>query len=104
MAGGSCDLLLIVDIPIEAKVIYPEDMRDAPVSLGRSQVSQYEARSGIAFLAVLDMSSRTNATDLDQIANDVRPHEVRQKDGPTQVRLVPVQHVVGHGRPSNATD
>lgn len=102
-AGGTCDLCCVGDLPIEAKVIYPDGSSAEAESFGVGQTTQYAARSGIAFLAVLDLRARTTAAELGQIANDVRVVEVRQKDGPATVRIIRVQHVVGQGAPSRVS-
>jgi hypothetical protein len=101
-ASGLCDLLCMGDVAIEAKVVYPDDTAEHAASVGIAQATQYAARSGIAFLVVLDMRRRSAAAHLGQIANDVRIISVGKQDGPTPVRIARVLHVVGHGPPSRA--
>jgi hypothetical protein len=95
--------LVVGEIPIEAKVLYPESTAADAGDLGLGQSAQYAARSGFVFLAVLDMRSRTDSADLSQIANDVSVRDVVQSDGPTPVRIIRVQHVIGFGPPSRAS-
>ena len=101
-AGGLCDLLCMSDIAIEAKVVYPDETAAHAASVGIGQATQYAARSGLAFLVVLDMRHRADAASLGQIANDVRVISKEKHDGPTPVRIARVQHVAGHGQPSRA--
>jgi hypothetical protein len=98
--GGSCDLLAVGDFPIEIKVLYPDYTGPVADLTGIGQTTQYAARSGIGFLAVLDMRPRTTASEAGQIENDVKVVEVKKQDGDATVRIVQVRHVVGHGRPS----
>jgi len=99
-AGGSPDFLVMGDVPIEAKVLYPEADPAAAGTIGLAQTAQYASRSGMGVICVLDMLPRNRAGDLSQLANDIRVEEVAQKGGPMAVRIVRIQHIVGLGPPS----
>jgi hypothetical protein len=101
MAGGRTDIMISSKIPIETKVVYPDDEGKESYlgKLGVGQSTQYASLSRIAFLTILDLRPRKTQADLSNIENDV---DVITPDQNTsnQVRIVRVRHVCGYGRPS----
>jgi|SRR3990167_1905500 len=97
LAGGKTDILTICQIPIEAKVIYPDDKREDNVliNLGIGQAAQYASLSRVTFVSVLDIRPRK----ISNIQNDVRIMKVPQK-GEHDVQVIRVQHICGDGAPS----
>lgn len=102
LACGTTDILTNCQIPIEAKVIYPDDKREDSVlmTLGIGQSAQYASLSRVAFLSVLDLRPRNTISDLSNIQNDVQVIPVPQKEGNHDVKVVRVQHICGYGVPS----
>lgn len=100
-AFGNTDLMTVYHIPIEAKVIYPNDQRqeDLLSNMGVGQATQYASLSRLAFLSILDLRPRSVAADLSNIQNDVVVRSIQQ-GGSNAVSIVRVQHVCGYGRPS----
>jgi len=102
MTGGQTDIMAIAGIPLEAKVIYPEDNREESFLrvLGTEQASQYASLSRLAFLSVLDLRPRLSAGELSNIQNDVEVITHLQQ-GSHPVYIIRVQHICGYGRPSD---
>lgn len=104
LAGGRIDLS-VGRIPIEAKVIYPDEGVDgARGARGVGQSVQYSALTRFAFLAVLDCTRRVTSEGLSNIENDIRIERRTQYDGPHDAIIIRVQHVVGFEAPSCAKD
>ncbi|MBI2555987.1 MAG: hypothetical protein HY607_06390 [Planctomycetes bacterium] len=102
IAGGTTDILTICQIPIEAKVIYPDDKSEDNILMdkGVAQAAQYASLSRVAFLSVLDLRPRNTIADLSNIQNDVKVIPLLQKEGNHDVKVVRVQHICGYGVPS----
>lgn len=102
IAGGTTDIFTTCQIPIEAKVIYPDDKSEESVLMnkGVAQDTQYASLTRLAFLSVLDLRPRNTIADLSNIQNDVKVISIPQKDGEHNVLVVRVQHICGYGAPS----
>ncbi len=96
-AAGRSDLLIGGDIPVEAKVIYPDHRGGDAELIGIAQTAQYAARSGVGFLAVLDMRCQRDGQVTPSLREDVRVVEPQPKTG---ARVVRVRHLAGLGPPS----
>lgn len=102
MAGGYADIMSIGQIPIEAKVIYPDDTREDSLlcGLGFGQTARYSQLSRIGFLSVLDLRPRNSVADLSSILGDVEVKSHHKRDG-REIFVVRVQHLCGFCVPSS---
>lgn len=104
-AGGVTDIMAVMQVPVEAKVIYPDDAREQSVlaEIGHGQAAQYAALPNVAFLSVLDLRRRASLSELPSLENDVTTRRVDLRDGPTPIFVVRVQHACGFERPTDVT-
>lgn len=102
MAGGYVDIMSVGQIPIEAKVIYPDDNREDSnlCTLGVGQTARYSPLSRIGFLSVLDLRPRNSVADLSSIQDDVEVKSQLSGDG-RDIIVVRVQHLCGFSTPSS---